>query len=56
MQKNIEIIGNIEMSMWTTTYREQSYVMSVGGVWSALNATAYKHERKLMICRRIKSR
>ena len=54
MQKNIEIVGNIKMSIWTNgSHREQSYVMSVGGVWSTLNATYAQHERKLMVCRKV---
>lgn len=32
MQKNIEIVGNIKMSIWSNgCHREQSYVMSMGG-------------------------
>lgn len=54
MQKNIEIVGNINMSRWSNDcHREQSYVMSVGGVWSTLNATYARHERKLMVCRKV---
>lgn len=53
MQKNIEIVGNINMSRWSNDcHREQSYVMSVG-VWSTLNATYSRHERKLMVCRKV---